>query len=73
MIERVEVVGGAGTVIRYGEIVAWAAPSASPALISFLAQSAQNLAPSRRGGRQMADHIAGVLNDRDPEPQVGSR
>lgn len=70
MIERVEVLPGEGTVIRYGEVVAWAAPSASPALISFLAQSARNLAASARGGRQIADHIAGVLRERDPEPQV---
>lgn len=70
MIERVEVLPGEGTVIRYGGVVAWAAPTASPALISFLAQSARNLAESGRGGRQIADHIAGVLGDRDPEPQV---
>ena len=70
MIERVEVVAGQGTVIRYGAVVAWAAPSASPALISFLAQSARNLSGSARGGRQMADHIAGVLQERDPEPHV---
>lgn len=70
MIERVEVVAGQGTVIRYGAVVAWAAPSASPALISFLAQSARNLSGSARGGRQMADHIAGVLEERDPEPHV---
>jgi hypothetical protein len=57
-------------VIRYGGIVAWADPSASGALISFLAQSARNLSPSPRGGRQIADHIAGVLATRDPEPHV---
>ncbi len=70
MIDRVEVTAGAGTVIRYGGIVAWAAPSASPALISFLAQSARNLGPSPIGGRQIADHIGSVLGDRDPEPNV---
>jgi FHA domain len=70
MIDRVEVTTGAGTVIRYGNIVAWAAPSASPALISFLAQSARNLGPSPTGGHQIADHIASVLADRDPEPHV---
>ena len=70
MIERVEVVAGPGTVIRYGAVVVWASPSASSALISFLAQSARNLAGSGRGGRQMADHIAGVLHERDPEPHV---
>jgi hypothetical protein len=70
VIDRVEVTGGAGTVIRYGGIVAWAAPSASPALISFLAQSARNLGPSPIGGRQIAEHIGSVLADRDPEPNV---
>ena len=70
MIERLEVTAGAGSVIRYGGIVAWADPSASAALISFLAQSARNLSPSPRGGRQIADHIAGVLASRDPEPHV---
>lgn len=69
-IERVEVLPGEGTVIRYGGVVCWAASSASPALISFLAQSARNLAESGRGGRQIAEHISGVLRDRDPEPQV---
>jgi hypothetical protein len=70
MIERIEVTPGPGTVIRYGGIAAWADFSASPALISFLAQSARNLGPSPRGGRQIADHIAGVLAARDPEPHV---
>jgi hypothetical protein len=70
VIERLEVVAGPGTVIRYGAVAGWAAPSASPALISFLAQSARNLSGSARGGRQMADHIAGVLQERDPEPHV---
>jgi hypothetical protein len=70
VIERLEVTPGPGTVIRYGGIVAWADPSASAALISFLAQSARNLSPSPRGGRQIADHIASVLATRDPEPHV---
>ena len=70
MIERLEVFAGPGTVIRYGAVVAWAAPSASPALVSFLAQSARNLATSGRGGREMSDHIATVLHERDPEPHV---
>lgn len=70
MIERIEVTPGPGTVIRYGGIVAWADLAASPALISFLAQSARNLGPSPRGGRQIADHIVGVLAARDPEPHV---
>ncbi len=70
MIERVVVMPGPGTVIRYGGIVIWADPSASPALVSFLTQSARNLAASTRGGRQIADHIAEVLANRDPEPGV---
>lgn len=70
MIERMEVTPGRGTVIRYGAITAWAASGASPALVSFLVQSAQNLGPSPTGGRDMADHIAEVLRDRDPEPDV---
>ena len=70
MIERIEVTAGPGTVLRYGSIVAWTDLSASPALISFLAQSARNLGPSPRGGRQIADHIAGILAVHDPEPQV---
>ena len=70
MIERMEVTPGRGTVIRYGAVTAWAASDASPALVSFLAQSAQNLGPSPTGGRDMADHIAEVLRERDPEPDV---
>jgi len=70
VIDRVEVTAGAGTVIRYGGIAAWAGPTASPALISFLAQSARNLGPSPIGGRQIAEHIGSVLADRDPEPNV---
>lgn len=70
MIERVEVVPGPGTVIRYGSVAAWAAPSASASLISFLAESARNLAPSPVGGDQVAAHMEGVLSRRDPEPHV---
>jgi hypothetical protein len=71
MIGRLEVSPGNGTVIRYGGIVAWASQSASPALVSFLAQSARNLGPSPKGGYEMAEHIAAVLVDSDPEPNVG--
>ncbi len=70
MIDHIEITPGAGTVIRYGDIAAWAAPSASPALISFLAQSARNLGSSPLGGHQIAVHIGDVLSDRDPEPNV---
>lgn len=70
MIERLEVTAGPGTVIRYGSVVAWAAPSASVGLISFLAVSARNLSASPAGGQQLADHLAAVLQDRDPEPDV---
>lgn len=70
MIERLEVTPGSGTVIRYGSVAAWAASSASSGLISFLAVSARNLAGSASGGRQLADHLVGVLEGRDPEPHV---
>ena len=70
MIDRLEVAPGPGTVIRYGSVVAWASASASPSLISFLAESARNLAPSPAGGDQLADHLVGVLEKRDPEPHV---
>lgn len=68
MRDRLEVVPGAGTVLHYGRIVVWAGTSASPALVEFLTSSARNLASSPAGGRQLADHIAGVLSSRDPEP-----
>lgn len=70
MIERLEVVPGDGTVIRFGSVSAWADPSASPSLLSFLTQSARNLATSPAGGTQLADHLEGVLRQRDPEPEV---
>jgi hypothetical protein len=70
MIERLEVTTGPGTVIRYGFVVAWASASASPSLVSFLAESARNLADSPLGGDQLAAHLAGVLARRDPEPHV---
>jgi hypothetical protein len=70
VIDHVEVAPGRGTVIRFGHLVAWAGPSATPALVSFLAQSLANLGPSPRGGQQMAEHLAGVLSERDPEPTV---
>lgn len=70
MIERLEVTAGPGTVVRYGSVAAWAASSASVGLISFLAVSARNLSASPAGGQQLADHLAAVLQDRDPEPDV---
>lgn len=70
MIERVEVTPGPGTVIRYGAIAAWASSSASSGLLSFLAVSARNLAGAAAGGRQLADHLVAVLQERDPEPHV---
>lgn len=70
MIERLQVTAGPGTVIRYGWVVAWVSSSASPALIRFLAESARNLADSPVGGEELADHLAGVLERRDPEPHV---
>lgn len=71
MIGRLEVTAGEGTVIRFGYVTAWAAPTASLSLISFLSESARNLAASPAGGAQLADHLAGVLEQRDPEPHVG--
>ncbi len=70
MIERLEVTPGPGTVIRYGSVAAWAASSASSGLVSFLAVSARNLSGSATGGRQLTDHLVGVLGSRDPEPHV---
>lgn len=70
MIERLEVVPGPGSVIRYGNVAAWAGASASPSLVSFLSESARNLASSPVAGDQLADHLVGVLGRRDPEPHV---
>ncbi len=70
MIERLEVTPGPGTVIRFGHVMAWVSPAASPSLVSFLVESARNLASSPAGGDQLAQHLAGVLGQRDPEPHV---
>ena len=70
MIERLEVSPGPGTVVRYGSVAAWASSSASASLVSFLAESARNLAPSPVSGDQLAAHLEGVLRRRDPEPHV---
>jgi hypothetical protein len=70
MIERLEVSPGPGTVIRFGSVVAWTSASASASLVSFLTESARNLAESPVSGDQLADHLAGVLHRRDPEPHV---
>jgi hypothetical protein len=70
VIERLEVLPGLGTVVRAGDLAGWAAPSASPALVSFLVQSARNLAGSATAARRVADHLAGVLEGGDPEPGV---
>ncbi|HWE54963.1 MAG TPA: FHA domain-containing protein [Acidimicrobiales bacterium] len=70
MIERLEVTAGPGTVIRFGHVAAWTSAAASANLVSFLAESARNLAPSPISGSQLADHLAGVLRRRDPEPEV---
>ncbi len=63
-----EVLVGPGTVMRSGGVAAWAGPTASPALLGFLHQSLRNVGPSGRGGRLLADHVAGILAQRDPEP-----
>jgi hypothetical protein len=70
MIERLVVAPGRGTVIRHGHVAAWAGEPASPGLLTFLVESARNLAASPIGGDQLADHLAGVLHRRDPEPHV---
>ncbi len=70
MSERVEVLIGPGTVIRWGRVTVWAGPTASPALLTFLHQSLRNVGSSARGGRQVVDHIARILSTRDPEPGV---
>lgn len=70
MIARLEVLPGAGTVARYGEVTVWAGAGASSDLLTFLVQSARNLASLPDGGRRIADHLAGVLRQRDPEPAI---
>lgn len=70
MSDRVEVIAGHGTVVRYGEVTVWAGPASSPALVSFLLESARNVGAAHDGGRQMIEHIAGILAARDPEPGV---
>jgi hypothetical protein len=70
VIGRLEVLPGAGTVARFGNVAVWAGPTASPGLLEFLVQSARNVGPSATGGRDIADHVAGVLRDRLPEPGV---
>jgi hypothetical protein len=67
MSSRVEILPGRGSVIRHGELTIWAGPGVSSELISFLRQSARNVANSATSGRQVADHIAAILTSRDPE------
>lgn len=71
MINRLEVTAGPGTVIRYGNVVAWTTPDASAALHAFLIDSARNLADSPEAGQVLVDHLVSVLGAGDPEPQVG--
>jgi hypothetical protein len=70
MIGRLEVLPGAGTVARFGNVAVWAGPTASPGLLEFLVESARNVGPSATGGHDIAEHVAGVLRDRLPEPGV---
>ena len=70
MIARLEVLPGPGTAARFGEVTVWAGAGASPDLLSFLIQSARNLASLPDGGKRIADHLSGVLRQRDPEPTV---
>ncbi|HLH46315.1 MAG TPA: hypothetical protein VKV25_04085 [Acidimicrobiales bacterium] len=66
--DRVEVVPGPGTAIRFGRVAIWAGPGASRALLLFLLRSARNVGESSRGGRQLVDHITEILSSHDPEP-----
>jgi hypothetical protein len=68
VIGRLEVLPGAGTAARFEEVAVWAGPGASNELLAFLVQSARNLGSTSDGGRRIADHLAGVLRDRRPEP-----
>lgn len=68
MSDRLEVLIGPGTVLRFGRVVAWVGAGASPALLTFLHQSLRNVGRSPHGGRQLVDHVAGILAARDPEP-----
>ncbi len=68
MSARVEVLPGPGTVIRFGELTVWAGPGVSADLLSFLQRSASNVAASPSSGRQVVDHVAGILTTHDPEP-----
>jgi hypothetical protein len=70
MIGRLEVLPGPGTAARFGELTVWAGAGASNDLLSFLIQSARNLASLPDGGKRIADHLAGVLRQRDPEPTI---
>lgn len=66
--DRVEVLPGPGTVIRSGRVAIWAGAGVSTALVTFLQRSAHNVGASPRAGRQIVDHIAGILSTHDPEP-----
>ncbi|MCU4185669.1 hypothetical protein K6U06_14975 [Acidiferrimicrobium sp. IK] len=70
MTGRVEVMSGPGVVMRYGRLCVWAGARSSDALLQFLGQSARNLGPSARGGALLAEHVAGVLERGDPEPDA---
>jgi hypothetical protein len=71
VISRLEIIPGGGTLARFGEVVVWAAPHSSASLVAFLVESARNVGRSGEGGTRIADHIAGVLQARDPEPGTG--
>jgi len=61
---------GPGTVIRFGNVAAWADASASGALVGFLAESARNLSASPVAGSLFVEHLSSILHQRDPEPGV---
>ncbi|MGH9076144.1 MAG: hypothetical protein ACRDY0_01590 [Acidimicrobiales bacterium] len=68
MTARLEVAPGSGTVVRFGSVVAWMGPGASPSLVDFLVRGARAMASAPGGGRQLADQVAAVLRAGDPEP-----
>lgn len=65
-----EIVAGPGTAARFGDVCVWAGSGASDPLVTFLVESARNVAMSSFGGARIAEHIGGVLAGRDPEPGV---
>jgi len=70
MVDKLEILQGAGIVARFGEVAVWAGPQASPALQAHLLAEAQKMAHSPSGGDSLASSFISVLQRGDPEPQV---